>query len=143
MMQAFFYRHLVPAQEWLVGHRRPRAGADPLQASRLESGQDCPRAERRQLHFIGPHGPMIQTVQMTLSEPPDGLSIQKVTPSADGIDVVLRADAAKLKPGWKGNAIIEASVERVPEAQKGKAQPVKRRVSLGMLPAVPVEVVGK
>ena len=79
---------------------------------------------------------------MTLSEPPDGLSIQKVAPSEDGIDIVLRADAAKLKSGWKGNAIIEASVERVPRNPNAKGQPVKRRF-LWALPAVPMEVVGK
>ncbi len=62
---------------------------------------------------------------------------------------MLRADAAKLKPGWKGNAIIEASVERtaaaatVPNAAKAKVATVTRRVSLGMLPAVPLEVVAK
>ena len=80
---------------------------------------------------------------MTLSEPPDGLSIQKFATSDTGIDIVLKADAAKLKPGWKGNAIIEASVERVNEPKNANAKPVKRRVSLGVLPAVPIEIVAK
>jgi len=141
MMQAFFYRHLVPAQEWLVGIIGRGRAPIPFrlrdrQAVKLPSGGTA------QLHFIGPHGPFIQTVKMTLSEPPDGLSIQRYKAGADGIDIMLRADA-KLKPGWKGNAIIEASVQRVPEAQNGKANPVKRRVSLGVLPAVPLEIVAK
>ena len=86
---------------------------------------------------------MIQMVQLTLSEPPDGLSIQKFATSDEGLDIVLRADAAKLKSGWKGNAIIEASVERVPQNQNVKKNNAKRRVSLGVLPAVRIEVVGK
>ena len=142
MMQAFFYRHLVPAQEWLVdiiGRGRARSPS----SSATQKRSSCRRAGRRNCTSSGPHGPFVKTVQMTLSEPPDGLSIQKVAPGGDGMDIVLRADAAKLKPGWKGNAIIEASVERVPEAPNAKAKPVKRRVSLGMLPAVPLEIVGK
>ena len=142
MMQAYFYRHLVPAQEWLVDIIGRGRAAIPFKL-RDQKEVKLPSGGTAELHFVGPHGPLVQTVQMTLSEPPDGLSIQKVTPSDDGIDIVLRADAAKLKPGWKGNAIIEASVERVPEAQNAKAKPVKRRVSLGMLPAVPLEIVGK
>ena len=67
-------------------------------------------------------------VQLTLSEPPDGLSIQKITPNEDGLDIMLHADAAKLKPGWKGNAIVEASVDRVPDAKNAKFKAAKRRV---------------
>ena len=37
---------------------------------------------------------LMQTVKLTLSEPPEGLSIQKVALSDTGVDVVLRADAA-------------------------------------------------
>ncbi|MGO9110844.1 MAG: hypothetical protein ACLP9L_16610 [Thermoguttaceae bacterium] len=142
MMQAFYYHHLVPAQEWLVDIVGRGRGALPFNRHDPKEVK-LPSGGTAVLHFIGPHGPLVQTIQMTLSEPPDGLSIQKVMPSAVGIDVVLRADAAKLKPGWKGNAIVEASVERVPDAQNAKAKPVKRRVSLGVLPAVPVEVVRK
>ena len=142
MMQAYFYRHLVPAQEWLVDIIGRGRAAIPFRL-REQKEIKLPSGGTAELHFIGPHGPLVQSVKMTLSEPPDGLSIQKVTVSDDGIKVALRADAAKLKPGWKGNAIIEASVERVPDVQKGKVKPIKRRVSLGMLPAIPLEIVGK
>jgi hypothetical protein len=142
MMQAYFYRHLVPAQEWLVDIIGRGRAAIPFRL-REQKEIKLPSGGTAELHFIGPHGPLVQSVKMTLSAPPDGLSIQKVTVSDDGIKVALRADAAKLKPGWKGNAIIEASVERVPDVQKGKVKPIKRRVSLGMLPAIPLEIVGK
>jgi len=142
MMQAFYYHHLVPAQEWTVGIIGRGRGGIALKPRDAEEVK-LPSGGTAELHFIGPHGPFFKTVQLTLSEPPDGLSIQKITPSENGIDIVLRADAAKLKPGWKGNAIIEASVERVPEAKNAKFKPVKRRVSLGALPAVQVEIIGR
>jgi hypothetical protein len=142
MMQAYYYRHLVPAQEWLVDIIGRGQAAIPF---RLREAKEVkvPSGGTVEMHFVGPHGPLMQTVQMTLNEPPDGLSIQKVALSDTGVDVVLRAAAATLKPGWKGNAIIEASVEREAQAQKGKAAPAKRRVSLGVLPAVPIAVVAK
>ena len=148
MMQAYYYHHLVPAQEWLVEILGRGQAAVPF-TLRDAKEVKVPSGGTAELHFVGPHGPLMQTVKLTLSEPPDGLSIQKVALSDTGVDVVLRADAAKLKPGWKGNAIIEASVERtaaaatVPNAAKAKAATVTRRVSLGMLPAVPLEVVAK
>ncbi|MEI8371543.1 MAG: hypothetical protein WCJ35_01790 [Planctomycetota bacterium] len=142
MMQAFYYHHLVPAQEWTVGIIGRGRGGIALKLRDLKEVK-LPSGGTAELHFIGPRGPFFKTVQLTLSEPPDGLSIQKITPSENGIDIVLRADAVKLKPGWKGNAILVASVERVPDAKNAKVKPVKRRVSLGALPAVPVEIVGK
>ncbi len=142
MMQAYYYRHLVPAQEWMVEIIGRGRGALPFRLGGMKEVK-LPSGGTAELHFIGPHGPMLKMVQLTLSEPPDGLSIQKVAPSEEGLDIVLRADAAKLKPGWQGNAIIEASVERVPEAKNAKFKPATRRISLGVLPAVPLEVVGK
>ncbi len=142
MMQAFYYQHLVPAQEWVVDVIGRGRGAIPFEL-RGRKEVKLPAGGTAELHFLGPHGPLLKMVQLTLSEPPDGLSIQKVMPSDEGVDIVLRADGAKLKPGWKGNAIIEASVDRVPETNNAKFKPAKRRVSLGVLPAVPLEVVTK
>ena len=74
MMQAFYYHHFVPAQQWMVAlvgrggvaFRRPD-----------EHPVTLPSGGSAILHFAGPHGPMIKTLQFKLSEPPDGLSIQK------------------------------------------------------------------
>jgi len=149
MMQAYYYHHLVVAQEWLVDIIGRGQAAIPFKP-RDQKEVKLPSGGTVETHFVGPHGPQMQTVQMTLSEPPDGLSIQKVSLSDTGVDVVFRADAAKLKPGWKGNAIIEATVERAVQAPAAgakaaaaKAVPATRRVSLGMLPAVPIEIVAK
>ena len=59
------------------------------------------------------------------------------------MDITLRADAKKLKPGWKGNVIVEAAMTRAPQPRPGQPNPPKRRVVLGVLPAAIVEVVAK
>ena len=142
-MQAFFNRHLVPAEEWLVDIVGRGRGPLPF---KLRVGQQEIRlisGGTTAVHFIGPHGPMIKMVRLALSEPPEGLSIQNFVVNGEGMDVVLRADAANLKPGWRGNAIIEASVDRPAQGPKAKPNAPKRQVALGVLPAVPLEIVGK
>jgi hypothetical protein len=140
MMQAFYYHHLVPAQEWMVA--TTGRGGVPLRLANLPAVK-LPIGGSTVLHFLGPHGPVIQTVQFKLSEPPDGLAIQKTVFTDVGMDVTLRADAKKLKPGWKGNVILEAAVMRQPEPRPNQPNPPLRRVVLGVLPAAPVEVVAK
>jgi hypothetical protein len=139
MMQAYYYHHLVCAQEWMVNIIG--RGRGPLPFKLLDQKEvRLPAGGTAKVRFIGPHGAMAKKLQLTLSGPPEGLSIQKFATSGEGLEVVLRADAAKLKPGWRGNAIIEASVERVPAATPANAKPVARRFFLGMLPAVRLEV---
>ena len=48
------------------------------------------------------------------SEPPEGIASRKRR-TPDGLDLVFRAEAAKIKPGWKGNLIVEAFVMRIVE----------------------------
>ncbi len=140
MMQAFYYHHYVPAQQWMVA--TTGRGGVPLKL-RDSQAVKLPSGGTSVLHFIGPHGPAIQTVQFKLSEPPDGLAIQKTAFTDVGMDLTLRADAAKLKPGWKGNVIVEAAVTRTPDPKPGQPNPPKRRVVLGVLPAATLEVVAK
>ena len=51
-------------------------------------------------------------VQLALNEPPEGIAIQKVLRSGDGLSVVLSADASKVKAGLRGNLIVDAFTER-------------------------------
>ena len=81
---------------------------------------------------------MIDQVQFSLFEPPDGITVEKISPGRDTVAVTLRADP-KVKPGLKGNLILEAYVER----QVNAKQTQKRKQPLGTLPALPFEVVAK
>ncbi|MEI7731705.1 MAG: hypothetical protein WCO56_19190 [Verrucomicrobiota bacterium] len=136
MMQAFAYRHLVPAQELKVavtGRFQPGAASQILSAVpvKITSGGTA------KLRFSLPTGPLVNQVQFELSEPPDGISITE----ASATENLLQTDAAKIKPGYKGNLIIQASAE-APLAAGTEAPPANRRhISLGALPAIPVEIV--
>jgi hypothetical protein len=88
-------------------------------------------------------GPLLDKVQLTLHDAPAGISLQDVSLAQDSATIILRADAGKLKPGLKGNLIIDASVERTVNPAKGKAQAGKRVVPLGSLPAIPFETVAQ
>jgi hypothetical protein len=56
---------------------------------------------------------------------------------------VLKCDAAKAKPGLKGNLIVNISAERVAQPANAKQPANRQRVSLGTLPAVPFEIVAR
>ena len=134
MMQAFAYHHLVAQKDWMVrviGTGAGTAWRAPERAVKLPAGGTV----ALQL-FVPPR--LVSDVQFTLNEPPDGVSIQSVTPSGNGVSVVLRAAADKAKPGLRGNLIVDAFVER---AAPNQAAGAKRRQPMGTLPAIPFEVV--
>ncbi len=137
IMQAFAYRHLVPAQELKVavyGRFRPGDAAQILSPTPLK----LPADGTAQLRVSMPTGPLLNNVQFELSEPPDGISIKSASPT----EILLQADATKVKPGSKGNLIIKASAE-APTA--GGAQPPasRRRIPLGALPAIAYKIVSR
>jgi hypothetical protein len=141
MMQAFAYRHLVPVKELEVAvlkRPNPRAGMKILSATpvrilpggtaRIQVGLPAPRLAER--------------AQFELSNPPEGITIQNVSPVRDGVEIVLQTDAAKVKPGLKGNLIINGFAPRPVES--GAAKPKannNQRMSLGALPAIPFEII--
>jgi hypothetical protein len=127
MMQAFAYRHLVPASDLKVAVRRGAMLRTPIQVTSREP-LEIPAGGIARFQVRVP--PVLTKVQFELSDPPEGIALRQ-----DGTELVLQCDAAKAKPGLKGNLIVNISAERV-------AQPANRqRVSLGTLPAVPFEIV--
>jgi hypothetical protein len=145
MMQAFAWHHLVPSKEALVvvmGPGRKRNGPWALaddKALRLPAGG---RAEvRLNLYF----GPMINQfggkILLELNGAPEGIAIEDVSRAGDSLTLRLSTDAAKIKPGLKGNLIVDAFMERPPNAD-GKPKALNR-VPMGALPAIPFEVVGR
>jgi len=140
MLQAFAYHHLVPAQELLVAVLERGGPAAPVRL--LERGPArLPAGGTAAVRFAAPNAPFLRQVKLELNEPPEGISIRDVSFSQEGLTVLLAADA-KVKPGLKGNLIINAFVERVPPAAKGKPPGQKQRVAVRTLPAVPFEIVG-
>jgi hypothetical protein len=140
MMQAFIYRHLVPASDLMVaviGRGRFRTTLKLVEQTPVKLPADGTARVRVSL----PSGPLMGQVQLALSDPPEGISIESVSPVREGAAIVFRADPAKVKPGLKGNLIVDAFVERTLGPGNGKPQANRRRFPLGSLPAIPFEIV--
>jgi len=141
MTQAFIYHHLVPAEDWMVAVTargwRPRRPLELLgeQPVRLPVGQTA------QVRMATPRRLPLDRLQFVLSEPPEGIAIENVSADGGGLEILLRANAEKVKPGLKGNLIVSIFLERVVGGRDGKQKGKKRRIPLGALPAISFETV--
>jgi hypothetical protein len=164
LMQAFIYRHLVPAEELLVGVREIRRDAPAMQLADNRPAQ-IPAGGTAKVNVLVPPGPMMRQVQFQLDEPPEGIKLQGVSHGPSGMTITLKADSKTAKPGPLDNLIVDAYMMMeggrpgAPAAPPAKpAQPgssaagttatvegnqakQKRRVNLGVLPAIPFQVV--
>ena len=140
MEQAFAYHHLVAEDAWMV--RVIGEGPRGLGWRAIETPVQLERGGSTPVELFVP--PRFQKgMQLALNEPPDGISIQSVTPKPGGVFLVLRVAADRPKPGLKGNLILEAFRQPAPlpaAANKPATKPAKRQ-PLGMLPAIPFEIV--
>jgi hypothetical protein len=138
MEQAFAYRHLVAEDAWMVRVVGAGAGGVPLRA--IDKPVKLPAGGTAPLELFMP--PRFQNgVRLALNEPPEGISIQSVSERPNGVALVLKVQAGKVKPGLKGNLIVDAFRDMPPPPNVKSAQ--RRRQSLGTLPAIPFEVVGR
>jgi hypothetical protein len=135
MEQAFAYHHLVAEDAWMVRVIGAGSGGVPWRTIDKPVKLPAGGAATVQL-FVPPR--FAKGVQMALNDPPEGVSIQSVTPAGDGVSIVLKAQADKPKPGLKGNLIVDAFREA---AADSAGRPPVHRQPLGTLPAIPFEVV--
>jgi hypothetical protein len=140
MMQAFLYRHLVPAEELLVlvlggNGRQPSvelAGSVPLQ---------IPSGGSALVRVRTPKGPTLSKVRLALSDPPDGVTLGDLSIVPPGLEFSLKAEGEAAAPGFTDNLIVEAFADVPARQGDGKPTNQNRRVSLGYLPAIPIEIV--
>ena len=138
VMQAFLYRHLVPAKEFLVFIRKTRwrsppvelAGSSPVRITAGGSARVRIKTARRS---------NFKSVQFQLDEPPEGLTMHDVTVVPNGLSFQLKAgkDAMQIAD----NLIVEAFREFMVKRKDGKPTGQKRRNSMGVFPAIPIEIV--
>lgn len=131
-MQAFEYRHLVPAKEFKVvvsGKAGGKAGPQILGEMPLA----IPVGGIAQIRFGGAPGVVLPRGQLECDEPPEGVTIEKITYSRAGAEIAIRADPAKLKPGREGNLIFSTF--------GGSRVAGRARVPLATLPAIPFRIV--
>ncbi|MBE7557613.1 hypothetical protein HS125_01150 [bacterium] len=139
MMQAFAYQHLVPARELVALVVGPRRGGPPVQLATTDPVR-IPAGGSAQVRVNAPLGPMLQNVQLALSDPPAGVALQKTTVVPGGLVLTLAADGKSAPVGLADNLIVEAYSNAPPRPGAQPARP-GQRVSLGVLPAIPCEIV--
>ena len=146
MMQAFIYFHLVPAEALMVyvsGRAAPRAAVASVHPRQTpENLLKIPIGSMVRYQLAIPNRANLNDVGVALSDPPDGISIVRVTQGPGGMVILLSADAEMAKPGLKGNLIFNVFVERMMPGRNGRPG-TRRRVPLGSFPAVPFEVVAR
>jgi hypothetical protein len=138
MMQAFLYRHLVPAREMLVSVTNPQKPAPPIGLAQ-EGPVRVPLGGTAQVVINTPKRPMLQNVRLELSDPPKGISLHYLTIVPDGIQFTLKAETGDV--GYADNLIVQTFVELEGQNKNGKPAKKNQRNELGPLPAIPIEIV--
>ena len=142
MMQAFLWRHLVPADKLMLTSI-PRKWARPPAYLKTDEVTIPLSGESMVVRFrTGANYKPKDKIELELTDAPEGISISRVSTVAGGVDVTLMGDPEKLTPGLKGNLIMTAFTQRA-IYQKGKPTGKKRRSPLGLVPAVPFTVAEK
>lgn len=139
-MQAFIYRHLVPAKALLVSViGSPRRSSVSL----LEKGPvRIPAGGMAGIRVKVPQRSSFGEIRLELDNPPEGIHIDEVIPCETGSEIRFRCDRSLAKPGAEGNLIINVfAVKTGEDSGKGKEQRKKRRILLSVLPAIPFEIV--
>jgi hypothetical protein len=138
--QAFVYHHLVPADDLRVsvfgrgGTRVPVRvlGTPPLKIP--AGGSVRVRAMLPAMYQAFEH------IEFELSDSPDGITLGESSVRPAMAEFVVRSDGAKAAAGLRGNLIVIVSGERIPPAN-AKPQAARRRVPIGVLPAIAFEVI--
>jgi hypothetical protein len=138
MMQAFAWTHLVPARDLKLALARRVVFRSPArvignQPVKIPAGGSA----RVQVQLQLPPNADLRNLHYELSDPPEGIALGDASAAAGGAEIVVRCDGAKAKSGTRGNLIIAVSAER--QGNNGNVQ----RVALGVLPAVPFEIVSR
>lgn len=160
MTQAFFYKHVVPAHDLiLVPEDRGRYRDEAARAAQENKPFPPPRADRsfqQAMEILSeqpvriPAGGTVEVhvrmswsregqIQVELSDPPEGITVDRAAWIERGLALVLRGDAAKSQRGLKGNLMANAFLQTTVTEQDGKTR--EARNFIGPLPALPFEIV--
>ncbi len=143
MMQAFLWLQIVPAEQWAIlvnGEAAPKPPLELLPVDRinLRPGGTTPLGAKLTAKY-----PPANELRVELSNPPKGITVERVSPEGPGLIVVLAADAKTVGPGLEGNLIFGVFREWTPAPTETVPKPQPQRTSYGILPAIPFEVIGQ
>lgn len=145
MMQAFFYRHLVPSKELAVVVNGPerRFMPDAFKILSATPVKISPGGTAR-VRVSAPTGNFSDRFELALDDPPEGIALRNVSPIPAGIELVFSCDAAKARPGLAGNLICEIMPKILgPVKPQKKASNAPQKMAVATLPAVPFLVSGQ
>ena len=139
VMQAFLYRHLVPAEEFVVMLQKARWGAPPVELLGA-SPVRIPVGGSTRVTLKTRKSQSLKQMKLALNKPPEGLTIHGLTVVPEGLSFQIKASKDTVQSGFADNLIIDAFREYIPKDKEGKTLP-KRRNSMGTLTAIPIEIV--
>ena len=142
MMQAFFYRHLVPAQELAVTVKgQPKAlQRDEFKIISATPVKISPGGTAR-VKVSAPSFAFTNRFQLELDRAPEGMSLEKVVPIAGGLELTFACDSEKMLAGASGNLICTIVPKNPAAADKQKKPNQTKRSIYVTLPAIPFMVV--
>ena len=135
-MQAFFYRHLVPMEDLVVGVSGPARRQNPVRVAQPLPVR-IPVGGTARVRLVGAGRMLPGGAQLELDAPPKGIALQSYHPIQGGVELVMGCDAAHVQPGMEGNLLVRAFTAGRPDSG-GRGE--LRRTVLGWLPAIPFEV---
>lgn len=143
MMQAFLWLQIVPAEQWAVlvngePPAKPPLELLPVERVNLRIGTPTLLGAKLTAKY-----PPANELRVELTNPPKGVTVEKLSPEGPGMVVTLATDAKAAQPGMEGNLIFEIVREWTPAATEEVPKPQQQRRSYGILPAVPFSVVGQ
>lgn len=155
MMQAFAYKHLVPAEQLrlvVADAGRFRAGANlPKRPPDGRRNYQSPTSIESDTPTRIPIGGTVEVkvrgnwsnrqsdTLFELSDPPAGIAIDKFAWQDRSLVLTFRADTEKARPGSRGNLIVNIFQKRTDTNREGKTR--EFRAFNGPLPAIPFEII--
>jgi len=145
MMQAFFYRHLVPSQElavsmagqqrWFMRDAFKIISATPVRIS--------PGGTAR-VRVSAPPGNFSDRFKLELHNAPEGISLTNVSTIPAGLELEFVCDVEKSKVDTSGNLICDVVSKNPSSVVNQKKLPNQpRRMAVATLPAIPFKIVAK
>jgi hypothetical protein len=139
MMQAFLYRHLVPSQQLMVAIKK-NMGRMPAFTLASPGPVRIPVGGTTEVFFKLPIRRLIPDIELELNESPDGITLQDANSVPGGLKFKLKAGDG-MHVGFTDNVIVEAFRKVTPQQKAGAPAAQQQRFSMGVLPAIQIEIV--
>jgi len=146
-MQAFLWRFLVPAEEFLARVTQAGGVRTPVRLAR-DGPWRIPLGGEARIRLVGPVRTLPEGLSLRLEGAPEGFVVGALERAEDGVSFTLRVDRSVVEEGLAGNLVVEIWGD--PAALRGRSgaraggDGVRRgrgERKLGVLPAVPFRVV--